>query len=1210
MDKLLQKYKCAPSQAGKEWTQKLWKDEEKVIELIEQCQAAQRFGVKKGKGMVCVVLGACLSCAQQEAKKTPAPQLISNVEYSALESENGVLKSSLAFERETGKTLTTRVDKLVSENDKLVSESGKLVSENDKLVSENGKLVCENDKLVCENDTLASENGKLVNENGKLVNENSKLVSESTKLVRENNRRANENNRLVSENNYLKQLLERVNRLLDKMQPSAPVKQVRRLMRGANSEVWDGDLWFDSDDDEVEGASDSEPQLTAVDDDDEIHTTVRTIPWSPAELIKIQEKFSRQPGESEVEYVCRVSLEGGDRIMLSEEEAGGFWGLGVFLTTTPGEHNYSSTARAAYWAGGIDPQDRGEPQEIKVTGYSDLAAAIQKAACIQVIYERDELRKSPMLAPIDPARLTPLIHGLPDCLKIFVANTQDRIQDARRDISRDRRRGQRAPIPTWSEFVQDINKYGCRMGWVSLSSAKFPDQARRVRQVYTQNTRSNGRFEPYKERTELWRKALDLGIPWQILHGVSTGDLRTLIQFLDKRNNPAGGKHLTGKPPTYKGNTLSAPGSIDETEPQQKNFHPPGRAVRHPARRVLAIQWLSDEYSDPTIAILGKSWEWTEQHTSALDLLIEELRLFQQLGPIHLTDPIHVEWGFSEHGSHCNLWQKGPEGPERPLEFSSHSFSDTKRRYSDLEKGLLSLDVIIWGPFRLLDIVKKGTIPPADIAQKPTVRKWHAYLEGINEIMPITEGNVKISKLQKDIDSTLLFQSPPNKPSLIREAPPLKEGSDLTGVWFTDASSHRENSKWKYKAVAVEVATGEKLIETGEGSAQVGELRAILLAAQHGASHIYTDSCAVFKGATEWIGHWAVSDWQVNRVPVWQTDRWKQLLETGEQWTLHIGWVKGHDQSNSIAAQFNQQMDSLTRLRQIDVANDNQEWERLLEWLHVKRCHTGRADLYREGIARGWPVSVKLCEQVVTACSQCRLRLNKDHLSKAPPLHIRDRKTLWHSWQIDYIGPLRPSGGNKYVLVGVEIISGLTMAAAFSSTTGENTMKGLKGWFSTLPLPEEIQSDNGSHFTAVVVQNWAKEEGIRWVFHTPYYPQANGIVECTNGLVKHFANTHEPGWHLRLYDAIYQLNNRWSGDGCPKVKAFCVLTNTITQRVPPKPGEYSTGFYTGQPVLVKMPQIGIVPMVLTTPKNPYAWEAKDCSGKVHRISTQWISPSV
>lgn len=41
--------------------------------------------------------------------------------------------------------------------------------------------------------------------------------------------------------------------------------------------------------------------------------------------------------------------------MLSEEEAGGFLGPGVFLTTTAGDHSYSITARVAYWAGGIEP---------------------------------------------------------------------------------------------------------------------------------------------------------------------------------------------------------------------------------------------------------------------------------------------------------------------------------------------------------------------------------------------------------------------------------------------------------------------------------------------------------------------------------------------------------------------------------------------------------------------------------------------------------------------------------------------------------------------------------------------------------------------------------------------------------------------------------------------------------------------------------------
>jgi len=159
--------------------------------------------------------------------------------------------------------------------------------------------------------------------------------------------------------------------------------------------------------------------------------------------------------------------------MLSEEEVGGFWRPGVFLTTTPG---------------------------------ADLAVAVQKAACIQAIYERDEFRKSPMLAPIDPIRLTPLIRGLPDCLKMFVANTQDHILAACRDDDSGCRQNPNSPIPTWSELVQDIDKYGHRMGWINSSSIKSQDHSRRVRQIHTKNPRYpkfKERLKPNRERGEL-----------------------------------------------------------------------------------------------------------------------------------------------------------------------------------------------------------------------------------------------------------------------------------------------------------------------------------------------------------------------------------------------------------------------------------------------------------------------------------------------------------------------------------------------------------------------------------------------------------------------------------------------------------------------------------------------------------------------------------
>ncbi|KAF1676272.1 hypothetical protein FQV07_0012194, partial [Pygoscelis papua] len=58
-------------------------------------------------------------------------------------------------------------------------------------------------------------------------------------------------------------------------------------------------------------------------------------------------------------------------------------------------------------------------------------------------------------------------------------------------------------------------------------------------------------------------------------------------------------------------------------------------------------------------------------------------------------------------------------------------------------------------------------------------------------------------------------------------------------------------------------------------------------------------------------------------------------------------------------------------------------------------------------------------------------------------------------------------------------------AEAVRRATGDNTVKSLKLWFSYLPKPQSIQSDNGSHFTARVVQEWARSKGIQWIFHTP-----------------------------------------------------------------------------------------------------------------------------
>ncbi|KAK4810584.1 hypothetical protein QYF61_007321 [Mycteria americana] len=333
-------------------------------------------------------------------------------------------------------------------------------------------------------------------------------------------------------------------------------------------------------------------------------------------------------------------------------------------------------------------------------------------------------------------------------------------------------------------------------------------------------------------------------------------------------------------------------------------------------------------------------------------------------------------------------------------------------------------------------------------------------------------------KLCQYIDDTLIGGTSPEK------------GTPTENIWFTDASAKRVNGKWQYKAVALDITTGKQVVEEGEGSAQVGEIRAVVLAAQNGAKIIYVDSYAVWAGATQWLCQWETLNWEVNRSPVWRNKDWQLLLDIARKTPVKMGWVKAHAKDNQPATKWNQKVDELTKIRKIIL---NPEWYRLGEWLHQSLGHTGKEALCFAAQSKGWPINRKTCETILTECPQCRLKLQADHPAKAPPLHINEGKALWSTWQIDYIGPFKSSAGYRYILTGVEVVSGLLMATKCRKADGRNTVRGLSFWFSSLPTPDVIQSDNGSRFSCKEVQDWAKQEGIRWVFHTPYYPQSNGM---------------------------------------------------------------------------------------------------------------------
>jgi len=85
----------------------------------------------------------------------------------------------------------------------------------------------------------------------------------------------------------------------------------------------------------------------------------------------------------------------------------------------------------------------------------------------------------------------------------------------------------------------------------------------------------------------------------------------------------------------------------------------------------------------------------------------------------------------------------------------------------------------------------------------------------------------------------------------------------------------------------------------------------------------------------------------------------------------------------------------------------------------------------------------------------------------------------------------------------VEATTGWLETYPVPHATAQNTILGLeKQVLWQHGTPERIESDNGTHFRNSLIDTWAKEHSIEWVYHIPYHAPASGKFERYNGLLK------------------------------------------------------------------------------------------------------------
>ncbi|XP_074845227.1 uncharacterized protein LOC142010705 [Carettochelys insculpta] len=369
-------------------------------------------------------------------------------------------------------------------------------------------------------------------------------------------------------------------------------------------------------------------------------------------------------------------------------------------------------------------------------------------------------------------------------------------------------------------------------------------------------------------------------------------------------------------------------------------------------------------------------------------------------------------------------------------------------------------------------------------------------------------------------------------PSPVAEAPPLDTVPEerRESIWVTNGSAtYTSTGQRQWRAVAYAPYRDEIAFAWGTGnSSQWAELQAATLAVEAGQAEtfIYTDSWVVYKSLHTWVTTWEAKERKIVDLPLWGANLWQQLLAFARQQPLAVGHVDAHTKQTTWEAQLNAAMDQMAGHTITESAMG----------LHVESGHRGAHAARQYGVTKGENLSLVAYWAARLKCTVCT--------KLAPVALALATGSVCHGhlpcseWQIDYIGLLPPSRSWLYALTSVDTYTGLQFVHPCKHADAAAMITALTQLSERYGVPLAIQSDQGTHFTAQRVRDWAADLWVTWTFHMPYIPTVSGLIERMNGLLKEQILKLTPtntlkGWWEVVHHAVFPLNNRAVGPSMP-----------------------------------------------------------------------------
>ncbi|CAF3145805.1 unnamed protein product [Rotaria sp. Silwood2] len=144
---------------------------------------------------------------------------------------------------------------------------------------------------------------------------------------------------------------------------------------------------------------------------------------------------------------------------------------------------------------------------------------------------------------------------------------------------------------------------------------------------------------------------------------------------------------------------------------------------------------------------------------------------------------------------------------------------------------------------------------------------------------------------------------------------------------------------------------------------------------------------------------------------------------------------------------------------------------------------------------------------------------------------IKPPEGVWQLVSMDFHGPITPTfqRGNKYIICLTDVLSKFVVIKAVLDNTAQTVVRFLKeDIIAKFGTPRRILTDNGTHFTASIMNELIKQIGSTHLYSTPYHPQTNGQVERYNSTmdakIAALSNLRKTDWDDQLPFVTFNYN--------------------------------------------------------------------------------------